>query len=110
MAMGNVFFAVFLGTVLLIRAALFIRPTSGITVLGVRIHHYVYGLIGTPVGIILHSLPLYAVSIAVLVDELTFVLIAGSTHEDNYSLTSIVGTLGFILLVYLLRRILVSPL
>jgi hypothetical protein len=108
--MDNVFIGIFFCTIAGIRILLFVRPTSGVTVAGVRIHHYVYGLIGTPVALLLHSLPLYAVSLALVVDELTFVLIRGTTHEDNYSLTSIMGTLILILLAYLFRSILVSPL
>ena len=108
--MGNSFIAIFLGTIAATRVLLFIRPTPGVTIAGVRIHHYVYGLIGVPVALFLHSLPLYAVSLALVIDEVIYVLIGGKTHADNYSAISLIGVSALAFLAYLLRNVLVLPL
>ena len=55
------------------------------------------------------SMPLYAVGIGLFIDELTFVLTGGRTHQDNYSCISLVGTAILVGLIFALRGYLARP-
>lgn len=109
-AMAHDFFAIFLATILITRIYLYYRPTSSPTLFGLRLHHYMYGLVLTVFGLLIDSLFVYAVGLALFVDELAFLLLRGTSHEDNYSWKSLLGTALFIALVFILRDYLVLPL
>ena len=67
-----------------------------------------YGLIGIPLAFLAHSLALYALSAALLVDEVTYLVTGGETHDDNYSALSLGGTLLLVVLVCIFREQLVG--
>lgn len=106
--MVNGFFTIFLLTILTTRIFLFYRPTPAPTIGGFRTHHWMYGLVGIFLGIILNSVVIYAIGLGLFIDELTYLLIRGKTHKDNYSAYSIIGTMVFIILVFFLRNVLTS--
>jgi hypothetical protein len=95
-------------TVVAARLFLYAYPISSPTLGRFRVHHYMYGIIGIPVSILIVSLPMFAVSTALLIDELTFLSIGGKTHEDNYSLISLAGTVGLTIAVCVFREQFVS--
>ena len=68
-----------------------------------------FGAVGIPFSLLLNFMPLYAVSLGLFVDELTYLLIGGKTHKDNYSKTSLLGTLFFVVLVFFLQKYLTTP-
>ncbi len=68
-----------------------------------------YGILGIILGLIFNSIVAYAIGLGLFIDELTFVLMRGKTHEDNYSKTSLIGTKLFIVTVFLLRNYFVMP-
>src|SRR3989344_7468581 len=103
MTIGNQFFLIFLSTILITRLFLYFRPIPALTIKGFRTHHWMYGLIGVPIALISHSLIIYAVSWGLFVDELTYIIIQGKDHKDNYSKVSLVGTLVFIVIVFFLK-------
>lgn len=109
MNQSQLFFYIFTATILAIRLSLYVWPLPGPTIYGYRIHHYHIGALIAAFGLIFDSLPAYAVGLALTVDELTYLLIGGQTHEDNYSLPSLVGTSLLIALVFLCRDLLVRP-
>lgn len=100
---ADLFFGLFLSTVVVTRLWLWCLPMPGPTFLGVRIHHYIFGLalIATAVGI--QSLFLFAVGFGLFVDEATYLLIRGRTHADNYSIPSLGGTAVLVVFVYFCR-------
>ncbi len=102
------FFLIFLITIIITRVVLFVRPVASPTVKGFRMHHWMYGLFLVCIALLLHSIALYAIGLGLFVDELTYILIGGKTHKDNYSTISIVGTVVFIGIVYFLQAILVN--
>jgi uncharacterized membrane protein YdjX (TVP38/TMEM64 family) len=67
-----------------------------------------YGILGIIIGLISSSIIVYAIGLGLFVDELTYVLIGGKTHKDNYSKISLIGTLCFIIIVFILKNYLVS--
>ena len=103
------FFAIFLLTVVLTRLFLYINPLPAPTFNGIRTHHYMYGIVGVILGLTVASLPTFAIGMGLFTDELTFVLMGGKTHHDNYWTVSLIGTAVFAGLVFLARRFLVKP-
>ncbi len=109
MNLADKFFVIFFITIICVRVFILIYPISSPTIYGIRIHHYMYGIIGIPIALALGSLPVYAISIALFVDELTFILTRGKTHRDNYSYPSLVGTTLFIIIVFIFRSYIIIP-
>lgn len=97
------FFLIFLITIIVTRIALFLCPIASPTVKGFRIHHWMYGIFLIVLGIVLSSIVLYAIGLGLFVDELTYILIGGTSHKDNYSTVSLVGTVIFIIIVYIFQ-------
>lgn len=96
-------FNIFLYTICAVRIFLFLFPTPGPTIADLRIHHYIFGIIFLIISIIIKKARLFAIGLALFVDELTFLITNGTTHQDNYSFVSIAGTIFFILLVYIFK-------
>lgn len=109
MSQANEFFGIFLLTLLVVRIFLYFKPISSPTIAGFRLHHWMYGLVGILLSLLLHSLPLYAISLGMFIDELPFLLMGGKSHKDNYSGLSLLGVAAFSLLVFFLRDFIVSP-
>ena len=106
--MSNQFFLIFLVTILITRLFLFLRPIPAPTIGKFRTHHYMFGILGIFIGFFMHWLVIYAIGWGLFVDELTYLLIKGKNHEDNYSTISLMGTLIFIILIFIFRNSLVN--
>lgn len=102
----NYFFIIFLLTIICVRLFLYFKPIPSPTIKNVRLHHYMYGLALIPIAWIFSSITLYAIGLGLFVDELSYILMRGKTHKDNYSFVSFAGTAFFVTLVYLLCRLL----
>jgi len=63
-----------------------------------------YGLVGIFAGLSFHSIMIYAIGLGLFVDELTYLLIRGKNHKDNYSKISLLGTLFFAIIVFIFRK------
>jgi hypothetical protein len=109
MVTSNYFFIIFLSTVLIIRLFLFVRPISSPTISGFRIHHYMYGVVGIVIGLLVHFILVYAIGLGLFIDELTYLIIRGKNHADNYSRISLFGTLVFVIIVFIFKSYLVLP-
>jgi hypothetical protein len=101
--MSNYFFIVFLITIVAVRVLIFLHPVPAPTIGKFRTHHYMFGIIGVILGLLFNSILIYAIGLGLFVDELTYLLMRGKSHEDNYSKTSLLGTLLFIIIVFLLK-------
>lgn len=106
--MFSYFFLVLMTTVLVTRVFLYFCPIASPTVRGFRLHHYMYGIVGMVLGVTFNALTLFAIGLGLFVDEVTFILMGGKTHEDNYSKTSIVGTLIFLIIIFFTQTHLLS--
>jgi hypothetical protein len=98
------FFLIFIFTILIVRTALFLHPFPSPTVKNFRFHHWMYGVAIITISFFTSSGTLLAIGVGLFVDELTFLLIKGRTHEDNYSIKSLAGTAAFIMLSFLFRE------
>lgn len=99
----NYFFIIFLATILITRITLYFKQMSSPTIRGFRIHHYMYGIGLIFLGLVLNVLILYAIGFGLFIDQLTFILIKGKSHKDNYSKKSLIGTLLFIVIIFIFR-------
>ncbi len=104
MEIKNYFFVIFLITILLTRIILYVNPTPSPTIKGIRFHHYMYGVILAPLGILFSSVAIFSVGFGLFVDELGYLLIGGKNHKDNYSKNSLLFLTGFIILSYFFRE------
>lgn len=107
--MSNYFFPIFLATVVITRLFIFIYPIPAPTFGKFRTHHYMYGLVGIFAGLVFHSVILYAIGLGLFLDELTYLFIRGKNHKDNYSKISLLGTLFFVIIVFIFRNYFIIP-
>lgn len=101
-------FTLFLLTILITRTVLFLWPIPSPTINRFRIHHWMYGAGLVVLSLFISSVSLYAIGLGLFVDELTFVIIGGKTHVDNYSITSLFGLAGLTIVAYAFRNHLFS--
>ena len=99
----NYFFIIFLATIIVTRIFLYFKPTPAPTIKGFRIHHYMYGIILIVISILIKNLTIYSIGLGLFIDELTYLIIKGKNHKDNYSKKSLIGTCLFIILIFFLR-------
>jgi hypothetical protein len=90
-------------TVLITRVFLFIKPMGSPSVATVRLHHYMYGVLLGSIGLIVQSVVLYAIVLGLFVDEATYLLMGGKSHDDNYSALSLIGTAILLVAIYATR-------
>lgn len=98
------FFIIFLITILIIRFFLYFKPIPSPTIKGCRLHHYIYGILILLISLIVNNLTLFSIGLGLFIDELTFLLIKGRNHKDNYSSISLIGTLLFIILIFISKE------
>ncbi len=66
MEIKSYFFVIFVITILIIRIFLYIKPTPGPTINGFRTHHYMYGLVLAPIGVLVGSVTIYGIELGFL--------------------------------------------
>ena len=111
METSNYFFLIFLTTIVLTRLWLFIKPISSPTIKGFKLHHYMYGLVNIVISFFISNITLYAVGFGLFIDEIIFLIPNPSKpfHYKEYnSIKGRLGTLFFIILVYILKSILIK--
>jgi hypothetical protein len=105
---SDLFFIVFLATILVTRIALYIRPTASPTIDGFRLHHYMYGIVIAIIGVLCKNIVVFSIGLGLLIDEIPYLIIHGKTHKDNYSEKSLAGVLILTLIVLLARNFLIK--
>lgn len=106
----DLFFIIFLATILVTRVALYFKPVPSPTIHEFRLHHYMYGTVLLIIGILITNLWCLAVGLGLFIDELPFLLIGGKTHADNYSVKSLVGVTVLVIVVFFLRGYIIKTL
>lgn len=71
-------------------------------------HHYMYGLAGIPVALVIHSVLLFAIALGFVVDEAWFIIRRGDDGRNGYSFASLMWTVLFVCLVLFGRQTLLS--
>ncbi len=104
MILADQFFLIVAATVLITRVFLFLYPMPTPKIGSFRPHHWMTGLALIPIGLLLHSIWIYAIGVGLFIDELTFVLMRGQSHEDNYSRISLAGVATLLIIVFIARH------
>lgn len=110
----NVFFWVIFGTVIVARAYLhgasLLRRKLGRNLVphpslrGVRIHHYVYGMVLCLIGLYIRSVGLIAIGFGLIADEVWFVVGLHGDDTRYLSRSSLIGSAVMLLIVFLFRN------
>ncbi len=116
MISGDYFFLFFLGTIAITRLLLVSHKMAGPTILGLRVRHYMPGIVLLAVAFLTHNLTLYAISLGLIVDEIPVIFAKGPGHKDEYwrgcedyhTRWSFAGVLILILLVFVFRNFLIG--
>lgn len=111
MIQGDYFFLFLLGTITITRLLLINHKMAGPTILGLRIRHYMSGIVLLIFAFLIHNLTLYAIAFGLIVDEVPVILAKGPGHkdeywrgcEDYYTHWSFAGVLVFVLLFFIFR-------
>lgn len=104
METGLQFFLTFLGAIVVTRIFLYFNPRSSPTIKGFRLHHYMFGIFIALTGGIIQNIFVYAIGLGLFVDEIGYLIIGGKTHEDNYSVTSILILVLLVVFAFILRN------
>ena len=109
---ADILFLVTTISIVIIRIWVYLFPKPSPTIKNFRTHHWMYGALFTiilfSISIFYQNLYLLAISIALFLDEIGFILIKGKTHEDNYSPKSFIILLIFIILLFIFRQVIVN--
>jgi hypothetical protein len=109
MATSNYFFLIFLGTIVLTRLVLNLKNMRSPMIYGLRLHHYMYGIILVIFSIFKSNPGMYAVGLGLFADEIPQIVPKVSVSWENYhSLKSIAVISVIIVLVYLLQGFILS--
>ena len=104
----DTFYVVSALTTLITRVLVYMRPVASPTINGFRLHHYMYGLAGILLCLLLapfkKSIIALAISMGIFIDESGYLLIDGKTHEDNYSPESFMLIMLVEIILFLLRK------
>ena len=111
MVQGDYFFLFFLGTIAITRLLLVSHKMAGPTILGLRVRHYMSGIVLLLFAFLTNNLTTYAISLGLIVDEIPVVLVKGPGHKDEYwrgcedyhTRWSFAGVLILALLVFIFR-------
>lgn len=107
---GTLFAFLLASTVAITRLVVWKWPRPSPTIGGFRTHHWMYGLGIYLIGLVSANLYAIAIGFGLFLDELTYILIRGKNHADNYSATSLLGTLSFTILACIFSDEIVSVL
>lgn len=110
----NIFYIIFVLTILAIRLEVFIFPANKIIVNGLRVNHFWIGSI--LVLITLLSLKnykalkmiIFPIGLGLVADELTFMIFSNRTITDYWSVYSIAGLVISMIIVFIFREKLLS--
>lgn len=100
----DTFFAIFIATILAIRVFLFFTHWSVGYAGDVQLHHYMYGILILLLGLILRNLWLYAIGLALIVDELMLFPTGAQFWPQYNSPIFIGGTALLCAFVYVYRK------
>lgn len=102
------FYLVTTVTTLAVRLAVWLKPIASPTVSGFRLHHWMYGLTGVILCLLIaplrKSILALGISLGVFLDEAGYILINGKTHEDNYSPMSFILIMLLEVILFLCRK------
>ncbi|TAK95610.1 hypothetical protein EPO05_03785 [Patescibacteria group bacterium] len=110
----NIFYLVFVSTILAIRAWVFVFPQRKLIIDGVIIHHFWTGLLLVTLALLwLNNYPklriaLFSIGLGLIADELSYIIFTGKTVAEYWSSSSILGAITTAAIIFLLRKKIVT--
>ncbi|MFA6973425.1 MAG: hypothetical protein WC238_01620 [Parcubacteria group bacterium] len=110
----NIFYLLFLATMLTVRTGVFFFPYRKLIIDGTIIRHFWTGLVLTLVAILLAKsctrlrLVLFSVGLGLVADELFYIVLGGRTVSEYWAISSILGAMVTAAAVFLLRKRIVT--
>jgi len=109
MRKSNLFYFIFILTILTARIAIIIVPEVDMPFFGVIIHHFWFGATFLLVGLILSKkyetvkIYLSAVGTGLMVDQFFFIILGAGKDKEYWSLFSLLGAFFLAIIVYFLK-------
>lgn len=95
-------------TIIITRILVYLFNKPSPTIKNFRTHHWMFGLVFIIILLFIShiytNIYLLSISTGIFLDEIGFIMMKGKTHEDNYSPTSFMILMVFILLLFLFRE------
>lgn len=116
MKQKNLFFIIFLLTIILIRIFVIIFPERDTYIFGILIHHFWYGIILLLIVFTIpkkYSIPkifLSAIGLGYITDQLIFILLGAGKDKEYWALPSLLGTIILIVIIFPLRKKIIDSL
>ncbi|MFA6076460.1 MAG: hypothetical protein WC735_00060 [Candidatus Paceibacterota bacterium] len=114
MKRSNIFYLIFVLTILAIRLEVFLFPSNKIIVDGIRINHFWIGVILILLVLFLSKnyniikMVLLPIGLGIVADELFFMIFSNRTLADYWSIYSIIGVITTTVIIFVIREKLAS--
>jgi len=102
----NLFYLIFIITIIIIRLGVFLIPNVDITVSNVIIHHFWIGLVILIIGLFLkNNFKIYSIAIGfgLLADQLVFIILESTGDNEYWALPSVLGTIILAVVFYFIK-------
>ena len=105
----NIFFIILTLTILLIRTEVFLYPSNHVSTNGLVVNHFWIGVIFILFVLFLSKsynkskLVIFSIGLALVVDELTFIIFSSRTINDYWSVYSILGVIIIMIIIFMYR-------
>lgn len=114
MKRDNIFYIIFILTILAVRLGVFLLPSNKIIVGGIRINHFWIGVILILLVLFVSKnysiikMILFPIGLGIVADELSFMIFSDRTLTDYWSIYSIVGIIATATIIFMLKEKLAS--
>lgn len=114
MKRSNAFYLIFVLTILIIRLEVFLSPTNKMIVYGIRINHFLIGVVLILISLFLSKsfnlskIILFPIGLGIVADELIFMIFGNRTINDYWSVYSITGLILSMAIIFMFRKKLLS--
>lgn len=106
----NLFYFIFLVTILLLRGWIIVTPEVDVYFFGVLIHHFWCGVVLLLIAFIIPGerrlirMFLFAIGLGVAVDEFVFILLGAGREEEYWALPASLGTIALVIFIFSMKK------
>jgi len=106
----NLFYLIFISTIILLRLGIFIFPERNLIILGFLIHHFWFGCFALAIYFLIPKkytklkITILAIGSGLIFDQLVFMLLGAGYDKEYWALPSTIGTIILAIIVFFLRK------
>jgi hypothetical protein len=110
----NIFYSVFILTIIIIRISIILVPEVDIEFFGIIIHHFYLGLFLILFGLVVpkqklsFKILIYGIGMGLLFDQLIFIILGAGKDKEYWAPFSLYSTIIFSLILYPFRKKLIN--